>query len=53
MSNRNQYDYDKDGRGNLCDNCPGVKNPSQEDFDGDGKGDECDEDGDGDGTKLV
>ena len=53
MANRNQYDFDKDGLGNLCDNCPSVKNPSQEDFDDDGEGDKCDKDGDGDGKNYV
>lgn len=53
VANRNQYDFDKDGLGNLCDNCPSLKNPSQEDFDDDGEGDKCDKDGDGDGKSGV
>jgi hypothetical protein len=35
-------DTDKDGVGDLCDNCPSVRNPSQVDTDGDGIGDACD-----------
>jgi len=37
-----QLDADGDGRGNLCDNCPAITNPSQIDSDGDGMGDACD-----------
>ena len=35
--------------GDVCDNCPNVKNGKQDDTDGDGTGDECDEDLDNDG----
>ncbi|MEK7282921.1 MAG: thrombospondin type 3 repeat-containing protein, partial [Acidobacteriota bacterium] len=37
-----QPDGDGDGAGNLCDNFPGVSNPSQLDSDADGVGDACD-----------
>jgi hypothetical protein len=38
-----QPDYDLDGDGDACDNCPKIPNPNQEDSDGDGLGDACDE----------
>ena len=41
-------DFDKDGFGDLCDNCRYEHNPSQGDMDNDGKGDECDCDMDDD-----
>ncbi len=54
MANPNQADYDKDGIGNICDNCPFISNPLQEDSNGNGIGDICeginygiDTDGDG------
>jgi hypothetical protein len=31
-----------DGRGDVCDNCPELDNPTQADSDGDGAGDRCD-----------
>ncbi len=36
-----QCDWDADGYGDLCDNCPAVPNASQLDTDGDGVGDVC------------
>ena len=36
-------DYDADGFGDVCDNCPLDYNPLQEDEDGDGIGDLCDQ----------
>lgn len=44
-----QQDFDQDGRGGLCDNCPLVANPRQENNDGTGGGDACDPDDDDDG----
>ncbi|HJR84104.1 MAG TPA: thrombospondin type 3 repeat-containing protein [Nitrososphaeraceae archaeon] len=63
MSNRDQKDTDRDGKGDKCDsdidndgvgnaddNCRARSNPNQADFDDDGIGDACDLDRDGDGT---
>jgi len=36
-----QPDFDSDGIGNTCDNCPFIHNPAQKDSDGDGRGDAC------------
>jgi hypothetical protein len=41
---RYNEDADGDGIGDVCDNCPDVKNPLQKDKNGDGVGDACDED---------
>jgi len=35
-------DYDADGVGNLCDNCPDIPNTAQLDYDNDGWGNPCD-----------
>ncbi len=54
ISNSDQIDVDKNGRGDVCDdydrdglmqnkdNCPNIPNVQQEDTDGDGIGDVCD-----------
>lgn len=36
------FDSDTDGVGDLCDNCPEIRNPDQTDTDADGVGDFCD-----------
>jgi hypothetical protein len=46
---KDQEDLDADGRGDVCDNCPGVANANQANFDGDARGDACDPDDDDDG----
>lgn len=61
-ANPEQWDLDRDGRGNACDrdmdgddalnamdNCFFIANRDQRDIDGDGQGDACDLDDDGDG----
>jgi hypothetical protein len=46
-------DWDGDGVGDVCDNCPDVYNPDQNDSDGDGIGDACDCAGDVDGDGAT
>ncbi|MEZ4459828.1 MAG: thrombospondin type 3 repeat-containing protein [bacterium] len=38
----NKLDSDSDGIGDLCDNCPSLRNDQQDDPDGDGVGSSCD-----------
>lgn len=56
VSNPDQEDNDQDGPdsvGDVCDNCPTVRNPKQEDADDDGIGDACDSDIDNDGNVFL
>ena len=48
-----QFDTDRDGNGDPCDNCPNVFNKLQKDADKDGIGDDCDSDADNDGKTGI
>ena len=50
VPNGDQSDRDRDGVGDVCDNCPDAPNIDQEDDDGDDAGNVCDPDDDNDGV---
>ena len=53
MNNTKQQDMDRDGVGDICDNCVVYRNPDQMNSDNDQTGDECDDDDDNDGISKF